>query len=352
MLTKLITEWVSDTEGCVQIRFNASEVASVLGYNNFKSREDAIHDCFFANSKILCSNPVKVIASDETVKQVTDMVVETKKDLCIITLKKKVYDEQPVEQEVYSDEIISDDILKIIHVEKVKKYLDTINMDESVKKIVNDIMNNEDSVPFKEKVKKGLSDANVSEIHSQLVESILNKTTEYRPTDDIISKIHEMKLDRDDTRYIDKEIATITESIARNKPVDVRGTKNKFRGIKNESAAVDLLKLNDYETQKYGMINLNGGCSIVGMCDVITDDTVYEIKNRQNRFFSKIYDNEYIQLLIYMHMFDRPKGCLVQYREGKIRKKYIVKSDVDIEYIKTNVNRTYNYLCDQVHIQD
>ena len=111
----------------------------------------------------------------------------------------------------------------------------------------------------------------------------------------------------------------------------VKSVIYKAHGNKTENYVEDWINTNlgeIYNQQKGKGINLieykNTKWRLYGKIDgMINNDTIIEIKNRQNRLFHWIPTYEYIQIQIYMHIFGFKKAILVEHYQNQYKAHHV-----------------------------
>jgi hypothetical protein len=80
--------------------------------------------------------------------------------------------------------------------------------------------------------------------------------------------------------------------------------------------------------------------AIGGRADLLSDDTVYEIKNRQKKLYRKSFINDEIQMLFYMYMYGKNKCVLLEHNQNRYLAK-VFENNIDVlsDYIKMLYNQ-------------
>ena len=106
---------------------------------------------------------------------------------------------------------------------------------------------------------------------------------------------------------------------------EVRSTVNKEKGIRNETkglnqfekaSSVKIKSRNSHYYIKFLTTSKKRDYKIVGMIDGLVDDRIIEHKRRISKLHNGIYENERVQLMVYMFLTGLKKSTLVQTLDG------------------------------------
>ena len=234
----------------MQLFLNASEIASLINKNPYKTQEESVHDV-----------------------------------LCRVTKKKNTKDE---------------DKFDVISKEELEKLLQLFNKEE--------LINKETYKKLEAEVKEG---KNIKKVSKTLFEKISKESINSKCTDE--SKVKQKKIEEKIDKIVKKDTKEVKHYVNGfiNKQ---RGIKNEGKIIeKYEGKHKTKISNNNDCLYKLKLFNLGDySINICGKIDGIENNELIEVKNRRNRLFTFIPEYEQIQTEIYFRLTNLCKGKLIQ----------------------------------------